>query len=111
MKARSELIPPTKRSGGRVVETTRRFQIASPASHSPGLSPTRGSERAPVGALAALVATVGEEVVVTGVCAQAATAANAGTPSAHRSSAERVARFKTRLIEVISLSRVKRESV
>src|SRR5215213_10395772 len=110
MKARSELIPPTKRSGGRVLETTRRFQIASPASHSPALSPTRGSAGAPLGALAAVAATVGVAVVVTGVCAHAATAASAVTPSAHRTSAERVARFRSRLIEVISLSSVKRES-
>src|SRR5215204_3023783 len=109
MKARSELMPPTKRSGGRVLETTRRFQIASPASHSPGLSPTRGSVRTP--AVAALAATVGAAVVVTGVCAQAATAASAGTPSAHRISAEREGRIETRLMEVISPSRVKRESV
>src|SRR5829696_3376330 len=111
MNARSELIPPTKRSGGRVVETTRRFQIASPASQRPGLSPTRGSGRAPVGALAALAATVGVEAVVTGVCAHATAAASAGVPRAHRTRAERVARFRTRLVEVISLSRVKRGSV
>src|SRR5687768_3744610 len=30
-------------SEGRVVETSRRFQIASPASHQPARSPTRGS--------------------------------------------------------------------
>src|SRR5213076_3345077 len=54
--ARSELILPSNAAGGGVLETTRRFQIASPASYLPGLSPTRGSDAGAVaGPVRALV--------------------------------------------------------
>src|SRR5690606_21156829 len=43
VKARSELVEPTKPSAGGVFETTRRFQVASSASYSPARRPTRGS--------------------------------------------------------------------
>src|SRR5512133_1982888 len=42
-KPRSELVMPAKSFGGGVCETFRMFQIASPASSSPALRPTRGS--------------------------------------------------------------------
>src|SRR5215210_7330154 len=102
MNAKSVFTPPTKRGGGGVLETTRRFQIASPASHSPGLSPTRGSERAALGALPALAATVGAEVVVTGVWAHPAALASAAPASTQRPSEERVRPFGTRWFDVIS---------
>src|SRR5215217_5104982 len=41
--ARSEFVMPVNPSGGGVLEIFRMFQIASPASLSPALSPTRGS--------------------------------------------------------------------
>src|SRR5690242_12843032 len=43
LNARSELVIPAKCSGDGVCETLRIFQIASPASWRPALSPTRGS--------------------------------------------------------------------
>src|SRR3954468_9005326 len=43
MNARSELMPPTNWVDGGVLETRRRFQMASPASVFPPLRPTRGS--------------------------------------------------------------------
>src|SRR5207244_11023253 len=43
MNARSELVTPANFSGGGVCESTRRFQVASPALNSAGLGPTRGS--------------------------------------------------------------------
>src|SRR5512146_1661142 len=43
MNARSEFVTPTNPSGGGVCDTSLRFQIASAASWSPALSPTRGS--------------------------------------------------------------------
>ena len=43
MNARSEFRAVAKSGGDGVLETSRRFQIASPASWSPGLRPTRGS--------------------------------------------------------------------
>src|SRR6478752_6749244 len=43
MKARSELVAPSKPSGAGVVETSLMFQAASPASRSPALRPMRGS--------------------------------------------------------------------
>jgi len=43
VKARSEFVTPTNSAGGGVADTRVRFQIASPASSSPGESPTRGS--------------------------------------------------------------------
>src|SRR5688500_1070747 len=80
MKARSELMPPMKRSGGRVVDTRRRFEIASPASHMPGLRPTRGS--VPLD-----VAADGVAVVVTGAWAHAPIDASAATASMRRAKA------------------------
>jgi hypothetical protein len=54
MKARSELVLPSNFSLGFTLASTRRLEMASPASYMPGLSPTRGSalaERAaPAGA-------------------------------------------------------------
>src|ERR1043165_4667069 len=41
--ARSELMTPLNPSGEGVLETSRRFQAACPASQSPGFKPTRGS--------------------------------------------------------------------
>src|SRR5579885_1596476 len=43
LNARSEFVTPAKPCGAGVCETMRRFQIASPASWSPALRPTRGS--------------------------------------------------------------------
>src|SRR5690606_28647960 len=43
VKARSELVEPSKRSGDLVVESRRMFQNAVPASYIPALNPTRGS--------------------------------------------------------------------
>src|SRR5689334_18576695 len=43
VKARSELVYPTKSWEGGVCDTTFRFQVASCASNRPALSPTRGS--------------------------------------------------------------------
>src|ERR1041385_5609519 len=43
MNDRSELVTPTNFSDGGVLDTSRRFHAAWPASMSPALSPTRGS--------------------------------------------------------------------
>ena len=43
VNARSELVIPTNSFDGGVCETTRRFQVASPAFMSPAWRPTRGS--------------------------------------------------------------------
>src|SRR6187551_3337218 len=71
-------------SGGRFAETRRRFQIASPASHMPGLRPIRGS-----GLGAADVEALGALVVVTGACAQAPSTASATAANAPRTNAAR----------------------
>jgi hypothetical protein len=43
VKARSEFVAPTKRSGGRDVASTRMLETASAASHVPARRPMRGS--------------------------------------------------------------------
>src|SRR6476469_9147291 len=43
LNARSECVAPSTFPVGGVVESMRMFQAACPASHRPGLSPTRGS--------------------------------------------------------------------
>src|SRR6185295_19492501 len=43
LKARSALVWPRNSRGGGVCDSTLRFQVASCASNSPALSPTRGS--------------------------------------------------------------------
>src|SRR6478752_7822493 len=49
VKVRSEFVSPMNSFGGGVCESTLRFQVASPASNWPALSPIRGSGLGGVG--------------------------------------------------------------
>src|SRR5688572_1582845 len=69
-------------SGGRAAARSRRFQTASPASHSPGLRPMRGS-----GLGAPDDEEAGAPVVVTDACEQAPMVASAATASPTRTRA------------------------
>src|SRR3954452_5541925 len=94
-------MPPTNCSGGRDFETTRRFQTASPASHRPGLRPTRGSGLGAAEDIADDEA-MGALVVVTAACEQAPIVASATAASAPRVHAVRAAGIGTDVGDVIS---------